>query len=448
MKFYKLVISCIFICQYIYAQSSITKNDLNITNKLLLQSSHYITENNLTMVVKLTSEVMKILFENNSIYDPRMIHAYNLRTYVALEQGNIKQAKIFIQKALNIQDTITKPNVAIVATYYTMAKIEKLEKNYTKAIGYYHKTIAVIEDLNASKANNQIKEESITTIKLLSNLAKDEIVYKENSFLDFVHKVKDNYPNITIQEFINKKNEHNESIGYMLKLCKKIIPEYLKVDSIYSEYVKNPSQIKENLFDFVKITNFNYLLNTIGVCSLKDSDKNMTQQKFVVEKLYKDLSELLKYSENPMELSIISLSYKKFSKIINELNYSSKYNKYLSKTDFLKKLQFYKDIQLKDQNPKLMPEIPENKKKLLFQRYEYFKNYFKEYFLTMEKIIQDNDYVAWDKYFNKLTLIIKNKNTIITNNGEEGRAKVWAAGVMLYFKSTLDNYNIFLSTRS
>ena len=90
-----------------------------------------------------------------------------------------------------------------------------------------------------------------------------------------------------------------------------------------------------------------------------------------------------------------------------------------------------------------MSSIPDSKKKLLFKRYEYFTEYFDKYYLTMLDIIKSNDTNRWNKFINNLLTTRKNKKYIINKEGERGRAKVWAIGVMLYFKNTFNNYQAF-----
>jgi tetratricopeptide (TPR) repeat protein len=409
-----------------------------MTDKLLLEATYYMTENNLSMAKQSTKDAMKILFENNKIYDPKMISAYNIAIVVSLTQGDIEKAKNFLDKALSIQSIIKRPHDALIPLYYIAAKIEEVEKKYTKSIDYYKKTLQLIKELKRTKNYIDIQKESLYAIETLSPFAKKEIVYKEFSFLDFLNKIKKNAPNISIQQYINKNLEHSECIQL---LCKKLSYEYLKTDGIYTEYLKNPSQVENNIFNFYKITNFNYLFNTMVVCALLKKDVSFRNT--VLSKLNNDLFSIMKHSTSPMELDIIVSNYQDFYKILKKLNIFSSFfksNQYFSKIIFFKKLQEYKEIQLKEQDPKLVGDIPENKKKVLYKRYEYFQKYFQKYFSDMISVIKSNDNDRWEKYITNLTSIIKNRDTIINKNGEKGRAKVWAGRVMLYFKNIFDNY--------
>ena len=436
MKFFRLILYFFFIFQYLYAQPINIKNDLNTTDKLLLEAIHYMDENNLSMAKKNARDVMEILFKNNKIYDTRMIDAYNILVFTYLEKGDIKNAKNLLGKALSIQDEIKKPHNALISTYIIAALISKVEKKYTEAIHYYQKTLELMKELNSTQYHTDIQKRSLKEIKLLSSLAKDEIVYREFSFLDFISKIKENSPYISIDEYINKNLKPTECIQ---GLCKKVKREYFKIDNIYTEYLKNPSQTKESIFDFYKITNFNYLFNTMGVCALLNKDTS--NRNAILSKLNNDLLSIIKNSKNPLELDMVISNYKDFDKILNISSGFCKTNSCLTKAYFFKKLQIYAEIQLKEQNPKLVSSIPKNKKKILYKRYEYFKKYFNEYFSTMVNIIKLNNHNAWKKYLNKLTTTLKNKDAIINREGENGRAKVWATRVALYFKTIFDNYN-------
>jgi len=442
MIFFRVLIYLFLIFQNVYAESSIIKRDLNNTNVLLLQSGYYyMSEHNLSMARKSAHKAIDILFENNKLYDARTITAYNMIAATYLAEGDIEYAKQTIEKAIYIQAKIKHIHNSLITTYFMMAEIKKIEKKYTEAIRYYKKTLQIMKELDNTKNNMDIHEKSLKEIKALSNLAEDEIVYNEFSFLDFVHNIKSNTPAVTIDEYINNKNTKNSEC--LQGLCQKISREYFKIDDIYEVYLKNPSKKKDNLFDFYKITNFNYILNTLGVCALLNNDKNETRQNNILKKLNNDLLSIMKNSKNPLELDIIILNYKSFYSVLKKLDVFEKFfkhNHFFSKTDFFQKLQEYKEIQLKEQNPKLVTTIPKNKQNILYARYKYFKEYLNKYFINMETIIRDNNYIEWKNNLNNLNKIIKNKDLIIKRNGEKGKAEVWAVSVILYFESSFDNY--------